>query len=81
MRVLRATAVLVGMRVLLIPDGQPIPDGAHVYGPATVEAVRRTFYPDRCKNGHPLGQLGGCTYQKNCSVYRDRGDFPMGTPA
>lgn len=41
---LTASAVRVGMHVLLIPDGQPIPEGAVVYGKATEQAVYQTYY-------------------------------------
>lgn len=51
---LRATAVRVGMRVVLVPVDQPMPnDVAVVYGPATRDAVYDTFYRDtHCPNGH-----------------------------
>jgi len=50
---LTATAVRVGLHVLLVPDGKPIPDDAIVYGPALADLVYRTFYAStHCRQGH-----------------------------
>lgn len=51
---MRATAVRVGMRALLIPEGQALPDGAVMYGEAGAEQVYETFFADDyCRRGHP----------------------------
>ena len=50
---LEATAVRVGMRVMLYPAGQPIPEDAVVYGPAKAARVYETFYEaTHCPHGH-----------------------------
>lgn len=72
-RPLRATAVRVGLRVLLIPVGKPIPAGAVVYGPAKMERVYETFYEEtHCPHGHLRAN-----YERK--VRRDDGNGRMST--
>lgn len=88
MRELRATSVRVGLRVMLIPEGQPIPDGAIVYGKAPADCVYRAFYEDtRCRNGHEKIETSAgaqCRYVLKgwgCGPHRPGALWPMGVPA
>lgn len=89
---LTATAVRVGMKAILIPNDQPIPDGAVVYGKASREVVYQTFYEaTHCRQGHPrIPGLGVCRFQLqgSCSPSRARRgrsllgvDWTWGVPA
>lgn len=46
---MNATAIRHRLRVLIVPEGQPIPAGAVVYGPARAEIIERLYPPEELR--------------------------------
>lgn len=85
---LEATAVRVGFRVLLIPAGHEIPEGAVVYGPAKPERVYELFYEaTHCRHGHERAERerlhrNGRSKCSGCNrAYPLPSEWPWGAPA